>query len=106
MTVFLLSLGGFPPLAGFIGKWYIFNAAVQEGLLARHHRRAHERRLGVLLSSDRRHDVDDGRPGSPPSASAAPAAAGLVLATLAVFYLGVLPTSVLHLALDSISTIF
>ena len=31
MTVFLLSLGGFPPLAGFIGKWYIFNAAVQEG---------------------------------------------------------------------------
>ena len=31
MTVFLLSLGGFPPLAGFIGKWYIFSAAVQEG---------------------------------------------------------------------------
>ena len=31
MTVFLLSLGGFPPTAGFIGKWYIFNAAVQEG---------------------------------------------------------------------------
>jgi NADH-quinone oxidoreductase subunit N len=31
LTVFLLSLGGFPPTAGFIGKWYIFNAAVQEG---------------------------------------------------------------------------
>src|SRR5437868_1634267 len=31
MTVFLLSLGGFPPTAGFIAKWYIFNAAVQEG---------------------------------------------------------------------------
>src|SRR5436190_4351659 len=31
MTVFLLSLGGFPPMAGFIGKWYIFSAAVQEG---------------------------------------------------------------------------
>ena len=31
MTVFLLSLGGFPPTAGFIGKWYIFAAAVQEG---------------------------------------------------------------------------
>src|SRR6476469_7058745 len=31
MTVFLLSLGGFPPTAGFIGKWYIFSAAVQEG---------------------------------------------------------------------------
>ena len=24
MTIFLLSLGGFPPTAGFIGKWYIF----------------------------------------------------------------------------------
>src|SRR3954467_14503632 len=31
MTIFLLSLGGIPPTAGFIGKWYIFSAAVQEG---------------------------------------------------------------------------
>ena len=31
MTIFLLSLGGLPPTAGFIGKWYIFSAAVQEG---------------------------------------------------------------------------
>ena len=30
-AVFLLSLGGFPPMAGFIAKWYIFSAAVQEG---------------------------------------------------------------------------
>src|SRR4051812_48922760 len=31
MTVFLLSLGGFPPLAGFIAKWYVFTAAMQAG---------------------------------------------------------------------------
>ena len=31
LTVFLLSLGGFPPTVGFIAKWYIFTAAVQEG---------------------------------------------------------------------------
>ncbi len=31
MTVFLLSLGGFPPLAGFFGKLYIFSAAVVSG---------------------------------------------------------------------------
>ena len=31
MTVFLLSLGGFPPTAGFVGKWYIFSAAVRAG---------------------------------------------------------------------------
>jgi NADH-quinone oxidoreductase subunit N len=32
MLLFLLSLAGVPPLAGFIGKLYIFMAAVNEGL--------------------------------------------------------------------------
>ncbi len=31
MVVFLLSLGGIPPTAGFIGKYYLFAAAVQAG---------------------------------------------------------------------------
>ena len=31
MTVFLLSLGGMPPLAGFVAKFYIFSAALKEG---------------------------------------------------------------------------
>ena len=34
LTVFLLSLGGFPPTVGFVAKWYIFNAAVQAGLIS------------------------------------------------------------------------
>ncbi|MCS6914058.1 MAG: NADH-quinone oxidoreductase subunit N [Myxococcota bacterium] len=29
MTLFLLSLGGFPPTAGFFGKFYLFRAALQ-----------------------------------------------------------------------------
>ena len=32
MTVFMLSLLGFPGTAGFIGKWYILSAAVQANL--------------------------------------------------------------------------
>ncbi|HXV67973.1 MAG TPA: NADH-quinone oxidoreductase subunit N [Nitrospira sp.] len=32
MLLFLLSLAGVPPLAGFIGKLYIFVAAIKEGL--------------------------------------------------------------------------
>jgi len=32
MLVFLLSLAGVPPLAGFIGKLYIFVAAIKEEL--------------------------------------------------------------------------
>lgn len=31
MLVFLLSLGGIPPTAGFIGKYFLFYAAVQSG---------------------------------------------------------------------------
>jgi NADH-quinone oxidoreductase subunit N len=107
MTIFLLSLGGFPPLAGFIGKWYIFSAAVQEG----HYTLAI---IGVLTSvisvffylrivvmMYMTEGPEAIRPRLP-----APAAAGLALATAAVFYLGVLPTRVLDLALASISTIF
>ncbi len=31
MVIFLLSLGGIPPTAGFIGKYYLFAAAIQAG---------------------------------------------------------------------------
>ena len=34
MLLFLLSLAGVPPLAGFIGKLFVFAAAMKEGLLA------------------------------------------------------------------------
>jgi NADH-quinone oxidoreductase subunit N len=107
MTVFLLSLGGIPPTAGFIGKWYIFSAAVQE----RHYWLAI---IGVLTSvvsvffylrivvmMYMTEGPDAVRPRIP-----AVAMAGLALATIAVFYLGILPARVLDLALDSISTIF
>lgn len=33
MTIFLLSLAGVPPLAGFLGKLYVFSAAVKNGLM-------------------------------------------------------------------------
>jgi NADH-quinone oxidoreductase subunit N len=107
MTVFLLSLGGFPPLAGFIGKWYIFSAAVERG----HYWLAI---IGVLTSvvsvffylrivvmMYMTEGTDIARPRIP-----LPAAIGLGLATVAVFYLGILPTRIIDLALDSISTIF
>jgi NADH-quinone oxidoreductase subunit N len=31
MAVFMLSLVGIPPLAGFVGKYYLFSAAIQQG---------------------------------------------------------------------------
>jgi NADH-quinone oxidoreductase subunit N len=107
MTVFLLSLGGFPPMAGFIGKWYIFSAAVERGyywlaiigVLTSVVSVFFYLRIVVMMYMTDGAEIE--RPRLP-----ATALAGLVLATAAVFYLGVLPTRVLNLALDSISTIF
>lgn len=31
LAVFLFSLAGLPPFAGFIGKWYLFAAAIEQG---------------------------------------------------------------------------
>ena len=107
MLIFLLSLGGLPPTAGFISKWYIFNAAVQEG----HYTLAiigvltsvvsvfFYLRIVVMMYFTAGPEVH--RPRIP-----ATAVAGLALATFAVFYLGILPRRVLQLALDSIATIF
>jgi NADH-quinone oxidoreductase subunit N len=106
MTVFLLSLGGFPPLAGFIGKWYIFTAAVERG----HYWLAI---IGVLTSvisvffylrivvmMYMTEGTDVARPRVPLAAAAA-----LALATAGVFYLGILPTRIIDLARESIATI-
>jgi NADH-quinone oxidoreductase subunit N len=107
MTLFLLSLGGFPPTAGFIGKWYIFSAAVERGhywlaiigVLSSVVSVFFYLRIVVMMYMTEGSDIP--RPRVP-----LPAAAGLVLATAAVLYLGVLPTKIIDLALDSISTIF
>jgi NADH-quinone oxidoreductase subunit N len=108
LTIFLLSLGGFPPTAGFIAKWYVFNAAVSAGY-------AWLAILGVLTSVVAvffylrvivmMYMTPVDRPVQVP---AVPRVAGFALAAsaLIVFYLGILPTQVLEWAAASISTIF
>jgi len=109
MTIFLLSLGGFPPMAGFIAKWLVFSAAVKAGdyWLAV---------IGVLTSVVSvffylrivvmMYMTPEGeRPVEVPAVPGA-AAAALVLSALLIFYLGILPTRVLDWAAASISTIF
>jgi NADH-quinone oxidoreductase subunit N len=108
MTIFLLSLGGFPPLGGFIAKWYVFTAAVKAGYnwLAI---------IGVLTSvvSVFFYIRVIVMMYMTPSTAAVSfpkvprvAATALVASALIVFYLGVLPTRVLDWAAASISTIF
>jgi NADH-quinone oxidoreductase subunit N len=108
MTIFLLSLGGLPPTAGFIAKWYIFTAAVEEGYywLAI---------IGVLTSVVSvffylRIVVMMYMTEGPAEADVRPlpraGLAALAIAVAAVVYLGVLPARLLDIAVDSVRTIF
>ncbi len=108
MTIFLLSLGGFPPFAGFIAKWYVFSAAIKAGYtwLAI---------IGVLTSVVsvffylRIVVMMYMTPAETPirfPAIPRMAAAALAVSAVLVFYLGILPTRVLDWAAASISTIF
>jgi NADH-quinone oxidoreductase subunit N len=108
MTIFLLSLGGFPPMAGFIAKWYVFSAAVKAGYTGL-------AIVGVLTSVVSvffylrivvmmymtPSEAPVRFPAVPKIAGAA-----LVVSAILIFYLGILPTRVLDLAAASISTIF
>jgi NADH-quinone oxidoreductase subunit N len=108
LTVFLLSLAGFPPTVGFVAKWYIFNAALQENLVSL-------AVLGVLTSVVsvffylrivvQMYMSEDHAPGHRPAVSTF-AAAGLALALAAVFGLGVLPGPLLAVAAESVASIF
>jgi NADH-quinone oxidoreductase subunit N len=109
MTVCLLSLGGLPPTAGFIGKWYIFSAAVSSGyyglavigMLTSVISVFFYLRVVVMMYMSER----DGATAGPGHVTGIGVAA-LTLAVIAIFYLGVLPTRVLDLAAQSIATIF
>jgi NADH-quinone oxidoreductase subunit N len=108
MTIFLLSLGGFPPMAGFIAKWYVFSAAVRAGytglaivgVLTSVVSVFFYLRIVVMMYMT----PSDAPVRFPPVPKIAGAA--LVVSAILIFYLGILPTRILDLAAASISTIF
>jgi NADH-quinone oxidoreductase subunit N len=108
MTIFLLSLGGFPPMAGFIAKWYVFSAAVKAGytglaivgVLTSVVSVFFYLRIVVMMYMTPA-DTPARFPAVPKVAGAA-----LVVSAILIFYLGILPTRVLEWAAASISTIF
>jgi NADH-quinone oxidoreductase subunit N len=109
MTVFLLSLGGFPPLAGFIAKWYVFSAAIKAGyvwlaiigVLTSVVSVFFYLRIVVMMYMTPSGETMARFPAVPKIAGAA-----LVVSALAIFYLGILPTRLIDLAAASISSIF
>jgi NADH-quinone oxidoreductase subunit N len=108
MTIFLLSLGGFPPTAGFFGKWYIFSAAVGAGyywlaiigVLSSVVSVFFYLRVVVMMYMSER----DARPAPAPLTRVAIGA--LVLSVIGIIVLGILPTPLINLAQASVETIF
>jgi len=108
MAVFLLSLGGFPPMAGFVAKWYVFAAAIESGqtLLAI---------VGVLTSVVSVYFylrvvvamfMTERADGDVPTSIAWLPAAALVVSAIALFYLGLLPAGLMEIAAASVSGLF
>ena len=108
MAVFLLSLGGLPPTAGFVAKWYVFSAAVRAGyydlaivgMLTSVISVFFYLRVVVMMYMAE----PAGQPARP--AAGPLALSALAVSTAAVFYLGILPTRLLDLAAASVGTIF
>ena len=95
------------PTAGFVAKWYIFSAAVEQGyiwlaiigVLTSVISVFYYLRIVVMMYMS---DQPSSAPVTSPSAASIFA---LAVPTAATFYLGLLPTRVLEIALESISTI-
>jgi NADH-quinone oxidoreductase subunit N len=108
LTIFLLSLGGFPPTAGFVAKWYVFSAAVgagQFGLAI----------IGVLTSVVSvffylrivvMMYMSEKKEAAAPPQLPGTALAALSLSAIVLFYLGVFPTRLLDLAARSVAGMF
>jgi NADH-quinone oxidoreductase subunit N len=108
MSVFMFSLAGFPPTAGFMAKFYVFSAAIRSGfiwlviigvmnsLISVYY----YLRIVVLMFM---------RPPQP-EAARVPVALGASLVLLitlwGVLHLGILPNSFLALAQASVSSVF
>jgi NADH-quinone oxidoreductase subunit N len=106
MLIFMFSLTGIPPLAGFVGKFYIFKSAVQAGLVwlavvgvmfSAISAYFYLRVIMVMYMSEPKGTIE---------LSTAPSLAlALAISATAVVVIGVYPTNLLNFARASISGI-
>ena len=111
ISFFLVAMAGLPPTAGFIGKFYVFSAAIKEGyfvlavlgiltsVIGMYY---YLRVIYMLYMKEPTRDIDAGP-------VAAPTMLALTAAALGIIYLGVQPEGLARLALmaqESLSTVF
>jgi NADH-quinone oxidoreductase subunit N len=108
MSIFLFSLAGIPPTAGFVGKFTIFSAAINSGYIWLVI-------IGVLTSAAsvfyyfrvvmkmymEAPEVEPEKLLFSPSMMLA-----LTLTVMVVLYIGIFPTTYLNLATESVKTLF
>ncbi|MBI4197034.1 MAG: NADH-quinone oxidoreductase subunit N [Deltaproteobacteria bacterium] len=103
LTFFLLSLIGIPPTIGFVGKFYLFSGAVQAGLTGLVVVAVLNSAVSVYyyLGPIVKMYFQKGNPLTPQPVSKL-LVAGLVICLFAVLYLGLLPTSLMVIAQESV----
>jgi NADH-quinone oxidoreductase subunit N len=108
MTLFMFALAGFPPTAGFAGKFYVFGAAVQSGhyalaligMLTSVVSIVYYARVVMMMYMRESN-------GARSIAQVSPTTATLLgLTALGTLYLGIFPGSVLRLAERSVQFLF
>jgi NADH-quinone oxidoreductase subunit N len=107
MSLFMLSLAGFPPLTGFTGKFYLFRAAVAAG----HTDLAVIGALNSLVSVFYYLRVivmmymEEGNAEAKTLSRAPYLYAGIIVAAIATVYLGIFPAPALDASLKSIAAL-
>jgi NADH-quinone oxidoreductase subunit N len=98
MTVFMLSLTGIPLTGGFVGKFYIFKAAVDSGLIGiaviglLNSVLAAAYYLNVVLTMYMKEPISE----PPPVRTSLPVGLGIAISAAGVLYLGLFPERVLE----------
>ena len=108
MSLFMLALAGFPPTAGFAGKFYVFSAAVQSGyyvlaligVLTSVISVVYYARVVILMY------MHEPAAAAPRIRLAPTSMAALGVTVFGVLYLGIFPGGVMHLAARSVAFLF
>lgn len=107
MTLFMISLAGLPPTAGFFGKFYIFSGAVEAGLISLaiigvlNSLVSVYFYLGVVVNMYMRQPVGEAQ-----GLTLSPfARAALVVTSIGTLYIGLAPSRFLQMARETVSSL-
>ena len=107
MTLFMISLAGLPPTAGFFGKFYIFSGAVEAGLISLaiigvlNSLISVYFYLSVVVSMYMRDPVGEAH-----GLTLSPLArAALVVTSIATLYIGLAPSRFLQMTRETVSSL-